>query len=203
MKKIYTISLMVIITICCAIFNLVKITSTNNVDNNEFFFPANTNFIKYNVDYMTDISSNNLLTFQIIDKGHFLEGKLYELKYDSENSDFYNRFDTMYFYVNKNEIYKINNNNLNSDKIRNGLMPNDSKLVCSNESYADQLNPNEKGQHYYIEINENICEYHFWDNSVESGYYEKMIWEKGKGLIYYQSGYGAGRQKVTYNIENN
>lgn len=203
MKRIYTILFIVIIAICSMNFNLAKSTLNNNIDrlDNEFFFPTNTNFIKYNVDYVNDLSSNNLLTFKIIDKGRFLEGELYELQCNSGNSDFYNRLDMTYFYVNKNEIYIINNNNKNSDKIRDGLMPDDSKLVCSNESYSDQLNPNEKGQHYYIEKKENICEYHFWDNSVESGYYEKMIWEKGKGLIYYQSGYGAGRQEVTYNIE--
>ncbi len=96
---------------------------------------------------------------------------------------------------------KINNNDLN--KIKSGVIPNDSELVCTNKNYTDQLNPDEKGQHRYIEINESFCEYHFWDNSVESGYYEKMIWKKGKGLIYYQSGYGAGRQNVTYNMDNN
>ncbi len=116
MKKTYSILFIIIVTICCVSFNRFnnrnKNTLTNDADRlcNEFFFPDNTNFIKYNVDYMTN---NGLMTFQIIDEGFFLEGKLYliqlsESKDDINDEDFFNRFDMTYFYVNKNEIYKIN-----------------------------------------------------------------------------------------------
>jgi hypothetical protein len=60
----------------------------------------------------------------------------------------------------------------------------------------------EPGWHHYVTVNGDIIESHSYDKQVESGYYETFIWEKGRGLIYYASGYGAERDSIELTIKD-
>ena len=41
-----------------------------------------------------------------------------------------------------------------------------------------------------------VCTYRSYNDLTETGYYERFVWEKGKGLIEYKSGFGAERDRI-------
>lgn len=45
-------------------------------------------------------------------------------------------------------------------------------------------------------------EYRGYNTLTETGYYESFIWEAGKGLVEYRSGYGAGADAVELLLES-
>jgi len=45
-----------------------------------------------------------------------------------------------------------------------------------------------------------MCEYRGYNTLVETGFYECFIWEKGKGLIMYKSGFGAEKDDIELNL---
>ena len=75
-------------------------------------------------------------------------------------------------------------------------MPLDGYIVCQNEELKDPLDENVKGWHHYIKVDGDKRESHYYNTAVDTGYYENMIWERGKGLISYRSGYGALREAI-------
>lgn len=64
-------------------------------------------------------------------------------------------------------------------------------MVCNEGGKEDPLGDDEKGWHEYIVVDGNRREYHAYSNLVETGYYECFVWEVGRGLVRYWSGYGA------------
>jgi len=75
-------------------------------------------------------------------------------------------------------------------------LPLDGYIVCQNEELKDPLDENVKGWHHYIKVDGDKRESHYYNTAVDTGYYENMIWERGKGLISYRSGYGALREAI-------
>lgn len=72
------------------------------------------------------------------------------------------------------------------------------KLKC-----LKKLGEDESGFHSYLEVKGDKREYHSYNNQVSTGYYESFIWEKGKGLINYRSGYGAESNSIELQLINN
>ena len=68
-------------------------------------------------------------------------------------------------------------------------------LVCREAEMPDVLE--EEGWHEYIEENGDRREYHGYGTWGSTNYYEHFVWEWGKGLVAYRSGYGA----ESYGIE--
>lgn len=54
----------------------------------------------------------------------------------------------------------------------------------------------EKGWHEEIMVEGTVCTYRSYNDLTETGYYERFVWEKGKGLIEYKSGFGAERDRI-------
>lgn len=112
--------------------------------------------------------------------------------YVLELTGFYEEEILGYIYYHDNKIYKLNSiEEIEADT----LIPNDY-VVCQMENMEDPLDENEKGWHRSIEVKEDTIEYYSYNNQVETGYYEKIIWKKNVGIAFYESGYGAGRDSI-------
>lgn len=131
---------------------------------------------------------------------NFDTGALYKLEIicDKQVQDIYgDMLDLGYFYVEKDYIYKIDENlsvttqTSIDELIRNGT------LVCQDIALKDPLGENERGWHEYIVVNDDSIEYHGYSNAGSTNFYEDFTWEPEKGLVYYKSGFGA----ESYGIE--
>ena len=98
-----------------------------------------------------------------------------------------------YFYVQKEKIYKIiaEDIDINELKTKKDIITH-SFIVCQDEEI--------KGLHRYMLVNDGIREYHYYNTAVETGYYEQFVWEYGKGLISYKSGWGAESRPIELQI---
>lgn len=97
-----------------------------------------------------------------------------------------------WFYVEKEKIYKIvpTEDNKNSLKMKEEI-PVGSLIVCQEKEIVDSLSKYQKGEHQYLLIDGDEREYHFYNDKVNTGYFESYIWKKNTGLKFYKSGYGA------------
>ena len=128
----------------------------------------------------------------------FEQGALYELKIDSDveapdthagyRGDWRN---FGFFYVQGDEVYFIRADEAKRDYQTVEEIMNAGTLVCNEAGKEDVLGEDEKGWHEFILVDGDRREYHGYSTLVETGYYEHFYWEKGKGLVTYESGYGA------------
>lgn len=125
----------------------------------------------------------------------FEEGNLYELSWncdkDMRDSRGADRRYLGLFLVLEDSIYCIGDKDAKVELTTVEELQNAGKLVCSKSAKEDALAENEKGWHEYILVEDGRSEYHGYNNLVETGYYECFVWEAGKGLVGYRSGYGA------------
>ncbi|RKM55911.1 hypothetical protein D6853_10225 [Butyrivibrio sp. X503] len=70
---------------------------------------------------------------------------------------------------------------------------NDGIVVASDDDYSKII-----GEVYQVEITheDDKCIFAMWNTAIESGWYCHYEWVKGRGLTYYRSGYGAGRDAI-------
>lgn len=114
------------------------------------------------------------------------------------------RLDLGCFYETGDTIYKIEPTEENLAMIKSkGSLPEDSIIVAQNSELPDALGEDEAGFHYYIEIEEGQIKFHSYNNLAGTGYYEAFTWEKGVGLVFYQSGYGAERDSIQIKLVSN
>ncbi len=77
----------------------------------------------------------------------------------------------------------------------------DMQLVACDYPQEDALGKDVKGWHHYIEYREvqdgnPIVVYHGYSNVNETNYYERFTWQRGLGLIAFESGFGAERDVI-------
>lgn len=183
-------------------------SSTNTTDtgavSNLFFFKDNDVKLTYKGDFLFDDIVEKDVTMNINELANLRYGKLYELKLDSIEGIPNDRFSLGYFYVQKDKIYKIEPTAENFSKLKTSEeLPDGSVIVCQDKEIKDILGKDEPGFHHYLEINGDKREYHSYNNQVDTGYYESLTWEKGKGLINYRSGYGAERDTIELQLVSN
>lgn len=140
----------------------------------------------------------NKMDLLIIHIKSYPKGDLYELRLDYENEfssrdyDGWDRRNLGYFYVEENLIYRVKENE--ADGIctwSEEELKNTGTIVCQESPLEDKLGEEARGFHETIDIDGNFCIYKSYYNNVETDFYEGFIWEKGKGLVNYYSGYGA------------
>lgn len=176
--------------------------SSNNTQNtavpkdNLYFFNKNTSRLDYSGAFLFDdiIKKNIALNIKEIDTLKY--GDLYELKLDPVEGISDERLTLGYFYVQKDKIYKIAPIEVNLKKLKSGELPEGSEIVCQDQEIKDSLDIDQPGWHQSLSVKEDIREYHAYNDQVETGYYESFIWEKNKGLISYESGFGAGEEII-------
>ncbi|MCH5281547.1 MAG: hypothetical protein J1E61_08770 [Lachnospiraceae bacterium] len=180
-----------------------------------YFFPRGTDKEDYNMAHLflgNDLPVKVQLDIHLIK--NYGNGKLYEIKFDeafdiSERYDFrarqgWDRFHLGFFYVQGDTIYRVRD--IDAEGITGWSeeeIISKGQLVCQSESMEDKLDPEEKGFHERISVQGNICYYRSWENYVETGFYERFVWERGRGLIEYVSGYGAGAEHMELKITEN
>ncbi|MCY9592112.1 hypothetical protein [Paenibacillus chitinolyticus] len=160
--------------------------------------------MKYKGQFLFDdiVEKDVILKINVVDNLKY--GKLYELKLDPIESVPNERLSLGYFYVQKDKIYKIEPTKDNLIKLKSSEeLPSGSVIVCQEQEIKDTLSKNEPGWHHYLEVNGDKREYHSFNNQVSTGYYESFIWESSKGLINYKSGYGAERDSMELQLDNN
>ena len=137
----------------------------------------------------------------------FEEGTLYGLKIDSdvEAPDTHRGYRGDWrnfglFYVQGDEIYFIRAEEAKSEYQTVDEILNVGTLVCSEAGKEDALGEDERGWHEFILADGDRREYHGYSTLLETGYYEHFYWEKGKGLVTYESGYGAEADGIKMNL---
>jgi hypothetical protein len=102
-----------------------------------------------------------------------------------------------YYYVETDIIVKFETVDevLNLTSVELNIPP-ERYIVCQNDELKNVLDENEKGWHHYIEIDGDKRISRLYNSLVETGYYERITWEKGIGLTQYISGYGAMREAI-------
>lgn len=137
------------------------------------------------------------VTLSITEVQHFKEGTLYELKVDcDEELDRYEEYRGEwwyigFFFVQGEEIYFIRGKEVQNEFQSAEEIQNAGTLVCNEAGKEDILGDDKEGWHEYIVVAGDRREYHAYSNLVETGYYECFVWEAGRGLVGYWSGYGA------------
>ena len=149
----------------------------------------------------------NKVVLHITEVQVFEEGTLYKLKIDSdvEAPDTHAGYRGDWrnfglFYVQGDEIYFIRAEEAKSEYQTVEEILNDGTLVCNEAGKEDALGEDERGWHEFILADGDRREYHGYSTLVETGYYEHFYWEKGKGLVTYESGYGAEANGIKMNL---
>ena len=172
-------------------------------------FDATTWFNKWGdvpiLDYKTEI---NFLEVAKLKKGvlyHLKIGQASEFKIPTK------RLSLGYFYVEKNRIMRIWENNdyeaqgnvwTLSKKTLNRIIktseiPKYSTIVWQKKTYKDTLKHDKIDWHQYLKKIQDSPKKRlryggYYQYPQHSGYWETFIWEEGTGLIFYQSGYRDG-----------
>ena len=131
----------------------------------------------------------------------FDEGAVYHLHFegcevmDPRQRD---RTDLGYFYVTPERIYY----RVQPGDIENGAdsIAEHALLMVQPESREDLLEPEEEGWHDSIVVDGNrvIYDGYVFISEGATTFYETYVWEAGKGLVEYVSGYGPGTHEVIY-----
>lgn len=170
--------------------------STNRADN--YFFPEGTKACVYHVNTAELYIEERELT--VTEVRNFEGGSLYELKFgdDGEGTDICGASMTYLglFFVQGDKIYFIREENIKEELISTEIITELGTLVCQEEERADALDAGEPGWHEAITADGSRREYRGYNTLTETGYYERFVWEQGKGLVEYRSGYGAARDAV-------
>ena len=172
-------------------------------------FDATTWFNKWGdvpiLDYKTEV---NFLEVAKLKKGvlyHLKIGQASEFKIPTK------RLSLGYFYVQKNRIMRIWENNdyeaqgnvwTLSKKTLNRIIktseiPKYSTIVWQKKTYKDTLKHDKIDWHQYLKKIQDSPKKRlryggYYQYPQHSGYWETFIWEEGTGLIFYQSGYRDG-----------
>ena len=172
---------------------------SNDSMKNPYFFENFTESVYYDAKYSFSDRKElpNSIALKVTQIEKLSHGTLYEMKLDYDKDfqgrDYFgwDRFHLGYFYVQEDSIYLLRNIEV-SEMIENeDAIINQGELICSNESVDDTLGEEQQGWHTYIVTEGNQCEYHSYNNETETGFYETFVWEQGKGLVLYRSGFGA------------
>lgn len=193
MKK----NLLILLLVICFL------SGCSNVKENEdanYFFPQGTSSWTYEGRFLESSLETEQIKLSVVEVKDFEEGNLYELIW-SCNEDVQDRYgvDRQYlglFLVLNDSIYLFRDEYVKEELSTVEELKNSGILVCSKYGKEDSLGEDERGWHEYILVEENRSEYHGYNNLVETGYYECFVWEIGKGLIAYRSGYGAAADAI-------
>ncbi len=202
MKKTFqtVLTILFVFSLLCGCSQERKNQADSSNQSVSYFFPHEVVFQEYTAIFsgFTGQPEQMDVTLSVTEAQRFEEGILYELTVDSneENFDKYEKHRGKWryiglFFVQGEEIYfirgeKAQNKFQSADEIREA-----GTLVCNEAGKEDSLGEDEKSWHEYIVADGDRREYHAYSNLVETGYYECFVWEAGRGLIGYWSGYGA------------
>ena len=192
--------------------------SVTNKSINPFFFQDGESVVWYEGVFDTgDDRINCKIKLRITDLGKYRDGNLFNIKLDPDGTELSDliisgktwrddldywayHLNLGYIYVEAEKIYKFTDVFEKGVSIIFNMESPECYVTCQNEELEDSTGEDVKGLHNYIVNEGDKRKSHFYNNAVETGYYENILWEKGVGLIYYNSGYGAEREEIQLNL---
>lgn len=72
-----------------------------------------------------------------------------------------------------------------------GQSPESGTVVCQPTARPDPLAANVRGAHSSLQVNGPTVTFTAYDSAASGVPFETFVWAKGKGLVFYQQGYGA------------
>lgn len=184
----------------CSCILLYGCNNTNVISENPFFFQDVSKVTYKGIFHFEDdertMEKDVIMNITEVEKLPL--GIVYRLEFDSEKIT-HQGINGYYFYVKKDEIYKISATDENLKKLKNNQELSDgtcAEIICSNNKIKDDLSENELGWHKYITVNKNTREYHYYNNSGATTFSESFVWESNQGLIEYHCEFGADRESI-------
>ncbi|MDE7062695.1 MAG: hypothetical protein K2O73_05565 [Lachnospiraceae bacterium] len=201
--------LLVCILFIGAVIGITGCYGSNN-EENAYFFPQEQTSVEYE-SYIYPLSSREIwqpLNLNIKKLKEFENGILYALELDQleETDDPWDQISMGrqylgYFYVTEIAVYRKAVETSDgftqeqTDKMIELIEKDeeafcaDCTIVCCENGTEDIVD--EDGYHAYVEASGEQITYHMYnDYAYGTKPYEKIVWEKGKGIVYYV--YGAG-----------
>ena len=193
------------------IFKLdADITEDHVIIENPFFYTQEAAYLTADVKYLDielSVVRNGKLKIQWLK--NYENGSLFKLSVEPmENMEFTLGEERLniYFYVTADKIYRLwsyvdkdgeSIEFYNDDALLMETLDTDEKLiengelVCCKENIEDETDSAEPGKHVTIHQNENRITYNRVDimSNGSRYFYETFVWEEGKGLVEYKSGY--------------
>lgn len=209
---------LITLILCSASVFAYCIDQNKRVGNNlnPYFFKQGTISVEYD-GYFYPISGTAIeqkTTLNIINLKDFEDGSLYALILAQlDVTDPYDKISLGrehlgFFFVTKETIYRvplsdydgirdyeefINSENNKVIEIiqrsKNEFLSN-SDIVCIENGTSDVLIDGEWHKFVKVDGNKRVFRY-YSDYSSGTRYYERIVWEKGKGIIHYKSGFGS------------
>ncbi len=189
--------LLILLLVICFLSGCSNIRGSEGTN---YFFRQGTSSWTYEGRFLNPSMQIEQIELSVIEVKHFKEGNLYELMWNC-SEDVQDRYgeDRQYlglFLVLHDCIYLIRDRDAKEELKTVEEFKDIGTLVCKKYGKEDILGENERGWHEYISVEDNKSEYHGYNSLIETGYYESFVWEIGKGLIEYKSGYGAGSDAI-------
>jgi hypothetical protein len=181
--------------------SVVQSPSNTSVAANPFFFKTGGS-VQYKAIFSFNDSGTGEATLQIQKIADLAKGTVYELKLDAIKGVPDERLSLGYFYVQKDKIYKTDPTQDSLNILKTSEIPCSCFIVCQEKAAKDSFE-GQLGFHQYITANGDQREYHSYNDETATGYYESFTWEKGKGLISYRSGFGAEKDSIELQLDNN
>ncbi|MBD5546337.1 MAG: hypothetical protein HDQ97_02895 [Lachnospiraceae bacterium] len=197
------------VSAACAQANYVEKQSKQN----DYFFHSDKTYLKANAEYfdrITDEYKEEVIYAEVYLVKEYEQGSVYRLAIEPVVGLEYERLN-QYFYVTEDRIYRffpfcyreegqevihfyddtLFTTFLNTDK----KLTEEGVIVCQSEELESSQEEKEKGIYYSISKQDNQIIYGYSDQTGNGDpyYSESYVWERGKGLTTYTSGYGALR----------
>lgn len=187
-------------------------------ERNLYFFQQEHVYLQANAKYQDGaefVETTANLELYLVKKYEY--GNVYRLKIEPLGDLTINRLN-IYFYVSNNKIYEVNGFLQEDNKVitfmadderLTEMLDTDEKLihnsyiVCQDNKTMDELEEYETGEHFAFQKSENQITFSRWiiQGLYELDYYETFVWEEGKGLVEFKSGYGTDEREILYLTE--
>ena len=184
---------------------------------NDFFYTGGTQTVTYN-GYIYSLNANEIwqdVYLDVTEIETFENGTLYTLELqqidveDEWDEIRWGRRQLGYFYVTDDIIYKRtvrSEEGFTEEETSNciSLIESDEQafieqcyVVCSDTAVADVEHEND--YHTYIEAIGDVRSFQLYNDYIGgTDAYETIIWQKGKGIVYYQFGEGDMRMHIAF-----
>lgn len=174
-------------------------------DENAYFYTTDYQYLTATVEYYElETRTEKEIVAEVYLVKEYKQGKVYKFAIEPVGYLGEERFN-IYFYVTSDKIYRLYSYTYqdgetiefyDNDELLVQYLDTDEKLVengtivCQSESTAELIDQNSI---YSITADGNRVTYSRTDVNVngERGFYEYFVWEEGKGLIEYGSGFGV------------
>ncbi len=174
---------------------------------NPYFFAEDVMTVKYNYTVRDDSGEEKRrvqkqMEMSVCKEMSFDHGILYNLLLEdvspSSNSGMGVQgkkcFSLGYFYVQAEKIYLIRDMEIKADIIEEDLV-GAGVVICLPESQQeDYFTRSTVGWHEFIWVKDGKCTFYSYNDDIKSGFYECFVWQNGRGLTEYYSGYGENEK---------